>query len=262
MSLWSRRLEGALVVASVAAIGLSMTRSPNTRVTQGECRTVNGAQVCVWAETADDTLTAFGATIPMQAVENAPNDAPMAWPPVADATIPLPDVVRTASGFDNMTVYWEPHGHPPGPYLAPHFDFHFNAISSADVAAIDCSDSAKPARLSSRYELPDVPIPNMGTLVGLCVPGMGMHALPSSELRSTKTFQKTMVLGYYHARPIFLEPMITRETLLKRRSFALDIPRVPGEPATVREPARFRAEYDRAGQSYRFVFSGLTSSTR
>jgi hypothetical protein len=70
-----------------------------------------------------------------------------------------------------------------------------------------------------------------------------------------------MVLGYYHARPIFLEPMITREQLLKRQSFTLVVPHVPGEPITTRAPTEFRAIYDRGTQSYRFVFSGLTSST-
>jgi len=110
--------------------------------------------------------------------------------------------------------------------------------------------------------MPDVPVPDMGTLIGLCVPGMGMHALPAADLRSATPFLKTMVLGYNHARPIFLEPMITRETLLARRSFTLDVPHVPGEPASVRAPARFRADYDAATQSYRFVFSGLAASTR
>jgi hypothetical protein len=262
MALWQRRLGGAVTAVVVGAVAVGMSVSPNARITPGECRTVNGADVCAWAETANDTLRTFGVTVPIQAIENAPSDAPMVWPPVPAATIPLPDVVRSASGFDNLTVYWEPHGHPPGAYLAPHFDFHFNAISTADVAAIDCSDLTKPSRLSAGYEMPDIAIPNMGTLVGLCVPGMGMHSLPASELRSATPFQKTMVFGYYHARPIFLEPMLTRETLLRRRSFTLDVPHVPGQPITTRAPTLFRAEWDGTTQSYRFVFSGLVTSTR
>lgn len=261
MSLWKRRLGGALAVAAIGAVAVGMARSPAVLVTEGECRPVNGANLCVWAETSADTLTSFGMTVPIQAIQNAPSDAAMVWPPVPVATIPLPDVVKTASGFDNLTVYWEPHGHPPAAFLAPHFDFHFNTIPSADVAAIDCSDLSKPARLSSRYEMPDVAVPNMGTLVGLCVPGMGMHSLPSSDLRSS-AFARTMVFGYYHARPIFLEPMITRAELLRRRSFTLDVPHVPGQPITTRAPTLFRADYDRDTQSYRFIFSGLVTSTR
>ena len=262
MSLWQRRLGGVLAVAAVGAAAVGMSVPSGKRVTQGECRTVNGAQVCAWAELSGGALTSFGVDVPIEAIQNAPDDAPMVWPPVAAAIIPLPDVVKTSAGFDNVTVYWEPHGHPPGPFLTPHFDFHFNSATTAELAAIDCADLTKPGRLAARYELPDVPIPEMGTLVGLCVPQMGMHALPASDLRSTTLFQKTMVLGYYHARPIFVEPMITRATLLERRSFSLSVPRVPDEPAGVRVPAGFRAEYDRGAQSYRFVFSAAAGATR
>jgi len=260
MSLWQRRLGGALTVSAVGAAAVGMSLSPGMQITQGECQMVHGSKVCVWAETDDDTLTTFGVTIPIQAIENAPADPPMAWPPVPVATIPFPDVARTGSGFDNLTLYWEPHGHPPAAFSTPHFDFHFNAISAAAVGAIDCSDQTKPATLSSRYVMPDVPGP-MGTLVGLCVPGMGMHSMPGSELDNT-SFAKTMVFGYYHARPIFLEPMVSREQLLKRQSFTLYVPSVPGQPITVRPPTEFRAIYDRGTQSYRFTFSGLITSTR
>jgi hypothetical protein len=251
-----------MTVAAVGAAVVGMSVSPGKRVTQGECRTVNGASVCAWAEVSGNTLTRFGIDVPMETIQNAPNDVPMAWPPVAAATIPLPAVVKSSVGFDNLTIYWESHGHPPAAFLAPHFDFHFNSMSTADVAAIDCADLTKPSRLSAQYELPDVVIPDMGTLVGLCVPGMGMHSLLASELHATTTFQKTMVLGYYHARPIFVEPMITRATLLERRSFSLSIPRVPDEPAGVHAPAGFRAEYDRGAQAYRFAFTVAASATR
>ena len=43
-----------------------------------------------------------------------------------------------------------------------------------------------------------------------------------------------MVVGYYHGRPIFVEPMITRATLLERRGFPLEIPDVPDRPGNVR----------------------------
>jgi len=89
------------------------------------------------------------------------------------------------------------------------------------------------------------------------VPGMGMHAVPAADLRSATAFEKDMIVGYYHARPIFLEPMISRATLLERRSFSLEVPSVPGAPAGVGAPTAFRAVYDRGAQAYRFAFAGL-----
>ena len=253
-----RRSVGcALAVVGMLVIGT--TACNRQQVVQGVCRSVHGADVCVWGETAGSGVVAFGATIPVASIENAPLDAPMVWPPVAAAVIPLPAAVTTATGFKVMTMYWEAHGHPPGAYLVPHFDFHFNTASADDLNAIDCADVTKPSQPPAAYELPDVPVPQLGTLVGLCVPKMGMHAAPHAELQLA-SFQKTMIVGYYHARPIFVEPMIARATLLERRSFTLDIPAVPGRPAGERYPTTFRADYDSTLKAYRFVFSGLTAA--
>jgi hypothetical protein len=249
---------GRFLAGAALGVGLAVAAGcARERVVQGECRAVNGADVCTWVRMSGSAVVAFGATVPVRAVEDAPPEAAMAWPPVADAALSLPAEARSATGFDNLTIYWEPHGHPPGPYLVPHFDFHFNTIAGADVAAIDCADTAKPTALPVGYEAPDVDIPDVGHLVGLCVPQMGMHTLPSAELRSSEPFRRTMIVGYYHQRPIFIEPMITRALLLERRSFDMDVPVVPGAPANVREPSRFRAVFDSAGQAYDFTFSGF-----
>jgi hypothetical protein len=242
---------------SLGVLALSLGACSKERLVQGECRPVNGADVCAWDRMSGNTLVAFGATIPMHVIDSAPAEAPMTWPPVATATIPLSRVAQAASGFDNITIFWEPHGHPPAPYLQPHFDFHFNTISAAELAAIDCVDSAKPAQLPATYEMPDVDIPGLGTLIGLCVPTMGMHSMPGAELSAPTPFEKTMVVGYYRGQPIFIEPMITRTTLLARRTFPLTVPVVPNGPQHVRYPTRFVAEYDSTAQQYRFVFSGL-----
>jgi hypothetical protein len=230
------------------------------RVVQGACGTLEGSQVCMWERVRGNTVIAFGFDVPMPAIDSAPADVPMVWPPIAEATIRVSEVVKAATGFDNITIFWEPHGHPPGPYLVPHFDFHLNTIPATEVGAIDCTDATRPARLPDSYELPDVEMPGMGTLVGLCVPRMGMHALLRSELHASTPFEKAMVVGYYRGRPIFLEPMIARATLLARRSFPLPIPRVPDAPPAVRYPTRFAAEYDSTAQAYHFVFSGLSGT--
>jgi hypothetical protein len=256
---WSSGRSGRPLFAALGAVAVLSSGCAKEQLVQGECRQLNGANVCTWHTMSGDRVLSFGATVPMAAIQNAPAEMPMAWPPKADATIPLGDMVKTATGFDNLTIFWEPHGHPPGPYLTPHFAFHFN---TENVAGIDCADSTKPAQPPAGYELPDVTIPQLGTLVGLCMPGMGMHALLSSELQSTAPFQQTMLVGYYHQRPIFLEPMITKAALVERHSFALDIPSVPGVAAAAHYPTKFRADYDSTAQAYKFVFTDFGGAAK
>jgi hypothetical protein len=250
-------------VGSLAAMPFIMlqfacaARTPEPRTVQGECADVYGARVCTWATMDGDAVVEFGATIPVAAAEGAPHDMEMAWPPLASAVVRMPAEVTAATGVDHLTVYWEPHGHPPGAYLTPHFDFHFYNISTATREAIDCTDATKPAVLPAGYGMIDLEVPELGTLAGLCVPEMGMHALLTSELQSDQVFDGTMVIGFYQSAPIFFEPMIARDMLMRRQSFELPMPVVSGLPAGVRYPQRFRAEYDAAAASYRFVFSGI-----
>lgn len=116
-------------------------------------------------------------------------------------------------------------GHPPGPYLTPHFDFHFYTVPQEQRLAMDCADLSKPAELAAGYTLPDVTLPPpMADMIGL--------------------------------KPIFIEPMISREMLLERRAFDLTIPAIPG--LSGKRPRTFRAEFDTAQKAYRFVFSDFT----
>jgi hypothetical protein len=245
---------------TAAAIGVTLAACNRTQVVQGACAKVNGADVCTWGEMNGKALTAFGATVPMATMKNAPADAPMVWPPKSEAFIALPAEVTAATGFKVLTIYWEPHGHPPGPYLTPHWDFHFYNVSAAEITAMSCADTTKPATLPAGYVLPDVTIPGLGTLPGICVPGMGMHSLLGTEVAQTQPFEKTMVVGWYAKKPIFVEPMLANATLLAGHSFTLDIPVVPGEAADVHQPSNFRADYDSASASYRFVFTNFSGA--
>lgn len=246
--------------ATAAALMLLLGACSQSQIVEGECRPVYGSEVCTWSEMKGTELLSFGATVPIGAVENAPAEMAMVFPPPRVATIPLAAEVKTATGFSELTVYWEPHGHPPGPYLTPHFDFHFNHLPSAEIRAIDCSDTTKPTQTPTGYILTDLEVPGMGVLVGTCVPQMGMHALPESEMQGTTPFTGTMVIGYYGGKPTFVEPMLSRAALLERKSFTVAMPTVPDLPAGVRHPTSFRADYDSTAQSYRFVFSGIPAA--
>ncbi len=226
----------------------------------GECADVYQAELCTWARMQGTTVVAVGATVPLASIENAPDDGEMVWPPIMAAVLRMPESAQQQAGLTEVTVFWEHHGHPPGPYLTPHFDFHFYTITRTERYAIDCTDETKPSVMPAGYTLPDVILPppmaemaGVDTLIGFCVQQMGMHSLLTSELESTDTFRGSMVIGFYHGTPIFIEPMVTRSVLLEKRSFDLPIPSIPG--MTGAYPRAFQAEYDAQQQVYHFVFS-------
>jgi len=244
-----------ILTAGMVVAGVASCTTPSERMVQGDCSTVYGGEVCTWGKMSGSDVAEFGATIPLSTIENAPLEGEMTFPPVALARIPLPPEVARATGVDHLGVNWEMHGHPPGTFLTPHFDFHFYTASGQEIEAIDCSDTSKPASLPADYVLPDLEIPGMGTLVGVCVPQMGMHAIRAEEVNASELFGASLIVGYYGGQVVFVEPMIARDKLLGRESFQLDVPAVNDAGDSVSWPTGFAAVYDEEAQSYQFVFS-------
>ena len=248
------RCTVGLVIVGLAACG------GGEQVVEGDCQTVFESDLCTWGTMTGGNVTAFGATVPVAFVENAPVDGEMVFPPPFVAVVALPEEVQAATGFDHLGVNWELFGHPPETWLTPHFDFHFYTITPGSVQAIDCSNLNKPAELPAEYALPDLEIPEMGlTLVGACVPTMGMHSAKVSEVAVTDPFETSMLVGYYEEDLIFLEPMIAKAKLLLEESFPMQVPAVPNAAANVKWPTTFEAVYDAESRSYRFVFSGFST---
>lgn len=255
------RIAVSCALATVASCAFNEALVTDVK---GSCAEVYSGSVCTWARMRGDVPLEVGATIPMATIERSPPPEGMVWPPRPVAVLDMPMAGRDKSGIVHLTMYWEAMGHPPGAYMTPHYDFHFNAITSAQRAAIDCSDLTKPAALPAAYALPDIPLPpdmshmmGVPALIGLCVPLMGMHAVPTSELEATQPFRGTMVIGYLRGKPIFVEPMVSRSMLMERKSFDLPLPEVDGFAGA--HPTRFRADYDAAKQEYRLVFSDFVS---
>jgi hypothetical protein len=246
---------GTVLSLAVSLFTLAACGGPRTAA--GACERVFDGEVCTWATVSGGAVTEFGATVPMATVESAPKGGAMTFPPVPNAIIPLPAEVAKTTGFDHLGVNWEAHGHPPALFLTPHFDFHFYTVGADRVQAIDCADSRKPTQLPAEYSLPDITIPGMGTLVGLCVPQMGMHGVPTREVEQTAPFGASMLVGYYQNNVVFLEPMISQAKLAEAKSFPMAIPPLPGTSAGIRWPSRFEAVYDPDARAYRLVFSGL-----
>ena len=255
-----RVLSAGLLIAA-AALSACAKDTPIVTV-NGECADVFRAQVCTWARTQGDSVLDVGAVVPIASIENSPADAAMVWPPAAAASLALPASVQQKTGLTQLTMYWEGMGHPPGPYLTPHYDFHFYTVAPQERTAMDCADLTKPSALPAAYSLPDVQLPppmakmtGVGTLVGLCVPQMGMHAVPAAALADTNAIRGTMVIGYYKGKTIFVEPMLSRAMLLEKKGFDLPMPTIPG--MTGNYPHAFRAEYSEQLKAYRFVLSNF-----
>ena len=261
----SDRVRTISAVLLAVAVGACTGEQPLVEV-KGACADVFKAQVCTWATTKGQNLVEAGAVVPLASIENAPADQPMVWPPAAAAVIDMPEPVRQQGGLTQLTMFWEAVGHPPGAFMTPHFDFHFYTVAASERAAMDCQDLSKPATLPAAYDLPDIQLPpemarmmGVPALIGLCVPQMGMHALLTSEIERKDAMSGSMVIGYYKGRPIFIEPMLSKAMLMRKQSFDLPIPDVPGLAGA--HPTKFHAGYDATQQAYRFTFSGFTPAT-
>ena len=68
-----------------------------------------------------------------------------------------------------------------------------------------------------------------------------------------------MIVGYNIGKPIFFEPMISKALLMKKESFDLPMPAVPGR--TGAQASKFRAEYDAQKHEYRLIFSGFSAGS-
>ena len=112
--------------------------------------------------------------------------------------------VKASTIFDHMVANWNSHGHEPGPYLAPHFDFHFYMISSATRLGITANDPLSVAPIPSGY-LPADYIGPIGP-----EPEMGGHCVDvtSPELNGSP-FTHTFIYGGYNSKVNFYEPMVT-----------------------------------------------------
>jgi hypothetical protein len=244
----------AVFVVGLASTGLAVARG--SHAVPESCTTVFESQVCTWVVIERGSVAELGATIPLAVIEGVPADPPMVWPPEQLAAVSFPDEGRAALGIDHLGINWEGHGHPPSPFAVPHFDFHLYTLSESDIEAIDCSDERKPVTLPAGYVLPDIEVPQLGTLIGLCVPRMGMHAMPSAQTGGD-AFEASMIIGYYGGHAIYFEPMVSQARLLERSDFSLTVPAIRDLPPGVRYPSELHARYDRERDEYRFVFTGF-----
>ena len=112
--------KGIPLLAAVALLGACSKETPIVE-TRGECGSMYQAEVCTWVRMRGDSVIDLGALVPISSIESAPQEGEMTWPPKPVAALALPPAAQQAAGFTHLTIFWEAMGHPPGPYLTPHF---------------------------------------------------------------------------------------------------------------------------------------------
>lgn len=226
----------------------------------GEAVVVAGGTLSTWARVNGGGKVIWaGFTVPMSLVENPPG--PGSGPAGAIAALNFPAVVQQTTYLNHAEVQFNLHGHAANPryadvhrYQAPHFDFHFYHLSVAQVLTIPF---VPPSPL-----LPQVPAPRLPAGYAqpeFSVPQMGRHSSPLSEFTAIDLWEATMVSGFLPDASLmhFIEPMLTRDFLLKRQSFTLPIPMPNVLGKTTLYPSEFVAHYDQDQDAYHFVFKGF-----
>ena len=192
--------------------------------------------------------------------------------------LPLP--ARNGTAFQLVELDWNPQGHG-APYTAPHFDFHFYTIDRAERDAILPSDPAWAEKAAHEPPAADIPpfYVNPANILGvppamIAVPQMGMHWVDgrSPELRPPGTpgaapFTTTFIYGAWDGKLIFMEPMITRDHILAKRTATdpavrnevIPIPTSPSYPGGTFRPDAYRIAWDAQAKEYRIALTLLAA---
>lgn len=228
----------------------------------------------------------LGVALTPAALEGLP--APMNMPPgntdghehvdAHEYILPMPQ--RNGTPFKFVELDWNPQGHEvQGIYTIPHFDFHFYTVTKAErdlIVPTDAqfqqkADNLPPAALVppfySTLTPPGVPTP--------AVPKMGVHWIDvrSPEIQAlmghpelARPFTTTFIYGSWNGRFTFVEPMITRDFILGRRTAATAAQRdsvislpmgTQASPAGL-YPAAYRIAWDADANEYRIALTQLT----
>ena len=154
----------------------------------------------------DDQPVELGVEFTAGALEELPDhgegEAHPYW------NIPFHQKVKDVTPFDHLTVNWNPEGHIPFFFQAPHFDIHFYMITEAERLAIPAWSPSTNA-LFNNYPPAGYMPASYSTPPGAvgAEAAMGKHWLPPPP--SFLPFRHVMILGTYNGIFNFIEPMVT-----------------------------------------------------
>ena len=230
----------------ILALGLLVLSTAAFSATYyGKTRTVGGGHAQTFTTVEKNHLTEIGIILTDGALSALPMD-------MKEYLLPMPKHGPTAP-YKHVTLDWNPHGHEPeGVYTKPHFDFHFYLIPNSVRQTITCmgADEATCLKQPAESTIADHYAPTPGG-----VPLMGWHwvDLLAPEFNGGE-FTKTFIYGYYNGAMIFLEPMVTLETLKSKQTSVTTIRRPELFPTqSTSYPDRYKVSYEQKAKEHKVV---------
>lgn len=208
----------------------------------------------------------IGVAIDARTIEGPLPSADMVMMPI---TLPA----QAPAPYRFVLFDWNPLGHaPPGVFDLPHVDVHFYLVPQAEVDAIVPGSpdfEAKANNLPTGDYVPPLYVvgkPPGATPASVTFPGMGVHwqDLLSPEYQrilgrpeAYRPFTKSYVYVTWDGRITALEPMITREYLLRRSTEVIPVRQPARYPEPGWYPSAYRIEYDDQASEYRIALVGF-----
>jgi Domain of unknown function (DUF5602) len=158
--------------------------------------------------------------------------------------------------YSYIMLDWNPHGHEPaGIYDKPHFDFHFYIQDLDEVMAINpgpCGGLDCDAYQRAMKPLPGQYLPQGYMNVGSVVPYMGNHLVnPASPEFQGTSFTRTFLYGVYDGQITFMEPMITKTSIVSGGDQCTAIPQPSQYAINGYYPTKYCTKFDSAAGVYR-----------
>jgi hypothetical protein len=249
--------RGPLGIGSSMLFGSALMLFPASAATEmGKAVTIgNGSAQTVVTTSEDGKPTSIAVSMTPGALDGLPTELNKSTPEGSwEFSLPLPAGVDT--GYTEVMVDWNPHGHPPPKiYTVPHFDFHFYVIDPKTVDAIKFSGPDDPAAKVSDAGLI---APDYQVVPDTAVNMMGVHAIDTKAPEfNGKPFTATLIYGYDNGKLIFVEPMVTQAFLRSKPDETLPVKTPAHYSSPAYYPSKYSVRYDGASDRYLIEFEGL-----
>ena len=230
-----------LTMVSIAVLGAARPAPANV-LTISDSAEVFGAQARTWFSLNEyHHVQTVALEVPMQSIENAPLSALQFDAP--PCTLRLADAVKAQTGLDHIEIHWNA-GDRNATRIssAARFEFQFYFAALRHHATARRAGSAA------------VPAPKKAAGAARGAKTLSAPGVQTGPL----ALQPIMVRGYYKKECVGVKPMISRDWFLKKKSFAITVPRLPAYGMARMMPFTFRAVYNPVSKSYFLVWSDFS----